>query len=262
MTNITPLYWQASGVSLHTLGWSIKTRGGNRYTTASKRGDDIFVPHSMGSQPRKKLRDSRFVDLPMWIQPYNADGSEDVDLGFEQKMFENWEMLLGAMDVGGQFPLVKRLYSPDDGTTVVAATALAELIEAPEPDIVAQDTMDATFTLKLADPWYYDPVGSQSVGALVVAGNAPTNHIIVTLNGGNNPRVTAPDGNWVQYNGNPSGPVVIDMAKASAKIGANHVNGLISRHHGFAEWMSLEPGDSLVLSGGGTATVTYEAAYK
>lgn len=262
MTNITPLYWEASGGSLHTHAWAIKTRGGNRYSTAGKRGNDLEVPFSPGEQNTRKLRDARYINLPMWIQPINPDGSMDGSLSSEQKMFANWEYLLGLMDVDGQFPLVKRMYDPSDGTAVITATAYAELIDAPEPSIIALDTMEADFEVKLADPWFYKPNAAVAIGGVVIEGNAPTNHLTVVFTGGTNPRITTPDGNWVQYQGTPATPVTLDIKSGMATQGGNYVNGLIVRNPEFPSLPVALPGDSIALSGGGSATLSYESAWR
>lgn len=260
VSNTTPVYWEANGLSLHTEGWSLRTFGGSRSAPPGKRGDDRQVPFSRGLRRVRKTRDARVMALGMWILPRDADGDRYPGLTDEQAMHGNWRMLVNALDVDGTFPLVKRFWI---GSTVKVVTATAELLDAPEPTVSGGRRMETSLSVLLADPYFYEAFAAQAIGALSVGGDSPTDHLIVTLNGGTNPRVTAPDGNWVQYNGSPGGtPVVVDMLNGSATRGGQYVNGLISRNRSFAEWMTLKPGQGLTLSGGGTATVAYDAAWR
>lgn len=252
MTNITPLYWEANGVSLHQHSWSITTNAGNRHTTASRRGEDVDIPFMTGQMYVKKFRDGRPMDLPMWIQPMNPDGTEDETMSARAKIQANWEYLMNLMDVEGQFSLTKRFFKQDG--SIQAATAMAELLDGPEPSILAQDTWGTVFRVKLADPWFYDPQAAQPIGIIDVQGNKPTDHVILSMSAGT---VTFPDGNYITYSG--SGTAEIDLRKGTAISGGNYVNGQLARNPDYPEWPMLVPGSNALT---GSGTITYEAAYR
>lgn len=262
MTNNTDIYWEANGLSLHTYAWSVETFGGRRYVPAPRKGSDVPLPLRRGRVHVDKLPDSQVQTLSMWLAPFNEDGTEDPALTPEQKMHANWRKILDAIDVPGQFPLVKRWYL-DDGT-VHAATAQAEYQDGLEPTANGRGGLSFATTLLLADPYYYEPVAAQPVGDITVLGDVPTDHVQINLSGGTNPRLTFPDGNWIQYNGSPGGTdVIVNCLTGNAKRGNQFVNGLISRANNFGSWPVLDKGaQSLTLTGGGTATITYDAAYR
>lgn len=261
MTNLTPIYWEANGVSLHTQRWAVTTQGGSRNSPAPRRGEDVQVPFRRGRMTSRKIVDSKVLTLPMWMAPVNDDGSTDPGLTDEQMFHKNWRYLLSKIDVDGQFDLVKRWY---EGTTVKSATARAEFEDGLAPAVSGGYLAAFSIDFLLADPYFYSPVASQAIGTINVEGDVPTDHVTLSLSNGTNPRVTFPDGNWIQYTGSPGGtPVVINLQTGMSMRGSAYVNGLITRNTNFAEFPTLKPGSqALTLSGGGTGTVTYDAAYR
>lgn len=263
MTNNTQVHWSANGLSLHTHAWSVKSFGGRRFFAGAKRGEDIRIAFRRGRIYTPKVRDAQTYDIRMWVLPLNEDGSRDASLTREQKAHENWRRIIEAVDVEGQFPLIKRWY---DGTTVKAATAWAELIDGNGPD--ADDGTGFYFNLEfaLSDPYFYVPVASQPIGLgdglVQVDGEAPTDHVKFTLTSGTNPRITLPDGNWIQYNGTVSTPVVLDVLERDAKRGSEYVNGKVTRNPHFVTWPMLQPGVSEIELSSGAATMIYDAAYR
>lgn len=252
MTNITDLYWEASGVSLHTEAWMITTFGGGRNASPARRGEDVTIPFRPGKRRSKKYRDSRVLPLPMVILPINPDGTRDETMNLEAKMHDNWEYVVSLMDVEDTFPLTKRMYR---GGEIVVATAIAELPEPPEPTIEGGRRIVATFEVVLADPWFYGEAVTVPVGTLDVEGNAPTDHVTLTMGNG---RVTnTRDQNYVQYNG--TGTVIVDCHEAEAIKAGQYVNGLIERNPSFPEYMRLQPGENVMT---GAGTVTYQPAYR
>lgn len=262
MTNNTGLYWEANGLSLHTYAWSVSTFGGRRYVPPNKRGEDLQFPFRKGRKYVRKTRDMQIQNLKMWMVPLSTDGTRDTGKTIDQKFHENWNTILAAVDVDGQFPLVKRWW---EGTTVKTATATAEYVGGIEPQV---EGMRAEFELEflMADPYFYVAKSAVAIGTITVEGNATSDHIVLSLSAGTNPKVTFPDGNWVRYAGTVGGtPAIINCATGTAKIGSTYVNGLIERNTAFPEWPTMAPGsNALVLSGtGGPAgTIAYDAAYR
>lgn len=261
MTNNSPVFWEANGLSLHTHAWSVKSFGGRRFFSAPRRGEDIEIPFRRGRIHVPKTREPQLYDINMWVLPLDEDGSRSATLTIEQAAHRNWRKLVQFLDIDGQFPLVKRWY---DGSSVKSATALAEFLEGDGPNTDDGQSFYASLTLMLADPYFYQPVAGQPVGTIEVEGEVPTDHVVITLSGGTNPRVSLPSGNWIQFNGSVGGtPVVIDALNGTAKQGSQFVNGLVTRSNLFPKWLELKPGtQNLTYSGGGTATIRYDAAYR
>jgi hypothetical protein len=207
------------------------------------------------------MREQQVFDLAMWVIPRTADGTVDPTLTRAQQAHKNWRAIVAAVDIDGAFTLTKRWY---EDTTVVAASGIAEYFDGSGPDADDGSGFSCSLNLLMADPHFYRPIGSQSVGAVTIEGEVPTDHVVVTLSGGTNQRITLPDGNWLQFNGSTSTtPVVLDWSAQSAIQGGVYVNGMITRNNLFMTWPVLTPGSgTIALTGGGTATFTYDAAYR
>lgn len=250
MTNITPIYWDAWGQSLHTYAWAIETKGGSHHSAAPKRGDDTLVPHHDGHQYEDKARDPHFPTLPMWIRGLNQDGSEDGTMTKEAKLTANYNYLMSLFNVDGQFPLTKRWY---EGTTIKVATAQAELLDPPDVTAIDSTLWRLGWELKLADPYYYGAQISQAIGTITVEGYARTSHVIVEMAAGT---VTFPDGNFLTYTG--SGTAIINCHTGMAKVGSNFVNGQVERNRKFPQFPQLVPGSNAIT---GSGTIRYDPAY-
>jgi hypothetical protein len=251
MTNLTPIYWEASGISLQTHRWAIESFGGNRNAVPNKRGENYQLAFRPGRTRTKKFREQRVLDLAMWCQPFDEDGDAIPGMSAEAAMHQNWTDLMMLFDTEDEFPLVKRWW--DEGV-VKSATAQAELLDAPAPEMIDATSMRFTVSLTLADPYFYVPVSAQAVGSITVQGNAPTSHVVLTMGNG---RITGADGNWIQYNG--SGTATVDCFAGTAKVGVSYVNGLLERNPEFPQWMGLYPGVNALT---GSGTIAYDAAYK
>lgn len=262
MTNNSPVYWTANGLSLHTMAWSVKSFGGGRFAGPAKVGDDLRVPFRRGRIRTRKSRDAKVYDLRMWVLPTTEDGKRSSTLTREQQAHENFRRIVAAVDIEDQFTLAKRWW---DGSTIQVASALAEYVEGGGPSADDGTGFDFTITLILADPYFYAAPATVGTGLVTVGGEVPTDRYTLTFLNGENPRLTTPDGNWIQYQGFPSSGsgITIDMRTGLAMEGAFYVNGKIVRNPDFPDWPMLEPGlQNLGLTGGGTATIEYEAAYR
>lgn len=276
MTNNAPVYWElqksdGSWFSLHTYAWSVKSFGGRRFTTGTKRGEDLQLPFHRGRIWVPKTRDMQVFDMNLWVLPFNEDGSRDGTKTVAQKMHENWRKIINAVDQEGQFVLRKRWYKDDSTisnqftTGITSATALAEFIDGSGPSTDDGKDFYINLTFALTDPYFYTSHSSVTLpGAGTVAGEAPTNHVTITFTAGTNPKITFADGNWIQYNGTVSGSVVVDVFNGSATSGGNYVNGLITRNPEFSHWPMLVPGTAYpTLSGTGAAgSISYDEAYR
>lgn len=252
MSNITDVYWEANGLSLHTHAWAVETKAG-RMASAPKRGENFALPYKGGRTRARKTRESRTLTLPMWVRPLNVDGTTDSSMSNKAKVEENWNFIMSKLDVSGEFTLTKRFY---DGGGIRTVSGQAELLDPPDiTRTAAKDVYRFVLELMMADPWFYDAPITQGVGTITVQGNVETEHVDLHLSTGM--RVTTPDGNWIQYNG--SGTAVIDCYAGSAMLGGSNVNGLVERNPLFPEWLSLKPGVNAIT---GSGTIVYSPAYR
>lgn len=238
MTVTTPVYWTYKGVTLNTLAYNIKTRGGSRMGTAQPRGENQLIPGMTGRRHLWKLRDSRIITLAMWVRGADEDGTRPLSHeALAVKFDQNWEMLANLFDDDGQWPLIKRFRDGVGGFKT--ATAMAEYWDGLDPDM--DDEFKAEFApqLLLADPWFYEAQITGLSGATTIGGNKPTERVVVTLPAGS--RISWEGGlRWIQNNS--GGTATIDCRERSAMVGAGYVNGQITRDRNTAEWATLKPG--------------------
>lgn len=262
MTNNTDVYWTANAMSLHTKAWSVKSFGGKRWFGPSKKGSNLELPFQRGQVWLPKSRNAQLYDLNMWVLPLNQDGTRDGTLTAIQKAHENWRTITAAVDIEGEFDLVKRWY---EGATIMSATARAEFVDGSGPSSDDGRDFYASLQFLLADPYFYLPVASFAAGGTFTAlGEVPSDHVTVTFTAGTNPRLTFNDGNYVQFNGSIGvTPVVVDCKKGLAKVGSTYVNGMITRNTSLGYWPRIFKGsNTLTLSGGAAATIQYDAAFR
>jgi hypothetical protein len=270
MTNSTPIYWEANGLSLHTFNRAVASFGGNRYVPVTKRGEDVTIPFHRGQTYRPKERNPQALTLSMWSLPLNEDGTVDDTLSLDQKQHENWNQILRALDVDGQYPIVKRWWQ--DGE-VVSATGYGETLGGLEPTVDGGHRLTFDVEILMSDPYFYGPWTTlQTASSLSpVAGDVPTNRVRLVLpSGASSPRITFPQRpedpsgvrNWIEFDGTPTSDITIDCFFATAKNVSNqYVNGKVRRNPKFPAWPTLRPGDqALTVSGGGQ--VQYQPAYR
>jgi hypothetical protein len=312
MTNNSTVYWdllkadQSTWFSLHTYAWSVKSFGGRRWTAGAKRGENIMLPHRQGRIYVPKLREAQTFDLNLWVLPLEEYGRKPIGKTIEQKTDENWRKIISAFDQEGQFWLRKRWHLDSSnrdqfhtGGGITSALALAEFMDASGPDSDDGKGFYGNISLAVADPYFY---GNQIVGRSVwdkvatavplgvgtnnvtLQGEAPTGHIWLTISGsgGGNPRITFPDGNWIQLItselSNPGAEYVIDCQNGIAVQGAtvnyldnptnvsSYVNGVVRRNPYFQNWPRLDPNrypiSAITVTGDASVSMIYDPAYR
>lgn len=268
MTNNTQIYWEVvpldggAGFSLHTYNRSVTTFGGRRYVPVTKRGEDVTIPFHRGQTYRPKTRNPQVLTLSMWSLPLNEDGTADEALSMDQKQHENWNEILDALDVDGQYFLVKRWWQAG---AVVSATGVGETVGGLEPTVEGGHRLTFDVEILMSDPYFYGPwTDFESAAALApVAGDVATDRVRLTLpSGASAPRVTFSDGNWLEFDGTTDSTITIDCFTAAAtNAGGQYVNGKLRRNPKFPTWPSLRPGDeALTVSDGGQ--IQYQPAYR
>lgn len=250
------VYWdlqKADGVwfPLHTYAWSVKSFGGKRFFTGTKRGEDVALPYRNGRLYTPKSRESQNYDINMWVFPTNQNGSVDPDKTIEQKTHENIRKIISAVDQEGQFRLRKRWYDEysnrngfNTGQNIKSAIAMAEFIDGsgPSSDDGKDFYLDLTFSL--SDPYFYGKhihagysaatfvstattLANNATTGIPREGDAPSSRVFIeiTLSGSytlpaENPVISFPDGNWVELQANAlttkSGTITIDCSKGIA----------------------------------------------
>ncbi|TXH11862.1 MAG: hypothetical protein E6R04_00055 [Spirochaetes bacterium] len=236
---------------LHTYAWSVKSFGGKRFFTGTKRGEDVALPYRNGRIYTPKIREAQNYDINMWVFPTNQNGTRDPDKTIEQKTHENIRKIIAAVDQEGQFRLRKRWYDESStsngfsaGQNIKSAIAMAEFIDGsgPSSDDGKDYYLDLTFSL--ADPFFYGrhihsgyPISSFVSSAVTLNNNSTTQilkegdvpssnvYIEITLSGSyslpaENPVIQFPNGNWIELQAHAlsskSGTIVIDCANGIA----------------------------------------------
>lgn len=263
LTNITPIYWEFNGLSLHTGAWAIDTFGGARYKPAPKRGEDLLVPMSLGRSVTKKTRDSRTESLRMWLYDRNQDGSVDPDITPEQKLHENWEIFLDAISTDSPAPFVKRWWGGPTGEDVMVATGTGEVLEFPEPTSKGK-LQRFQLDVYMADPWFYGSPVVENEGVINLLGNETTTKVVFNLTVTGPARVEMSDDNWFEYLGG-AGNLIVDTTTGLSTLGGIPVNGMMRRNFDFWKYAEFDPkaGPLTVdfVSGISAGTITYSPAY-
>lgn len=261
MTISSEITWTANGLNLNTYAWAVRTAGGRRYIPATKRGEDQVIPFANGRRHMPKTRESMLLTLPMWVLPLNQDGTTDGSRTYEEKIHDNWNLLLSKLDTDGQFDLVKRWYV---GGEVRQATARAELVGGMIPEVEGAYKWNFDVELLLADPYFYGPwTASDVLPNDPAIGDVPTSHVVISqANTTVGARVTFPDGNWLQID-RAVGSVVYDLDACTAySVGEGYVNGYVHHNPAHQSWPKLKPGGVITTSGATTAAVSYQPAYR
>lgn len=263
MANNSPVYWSVPRVggalgeefSLHTMAWSVKSFGGQRFAGPAKRGENLIVPFRTGDYFVPKTRGSRLIELVMWVIPHKPSGGRDPSMTEEERAHLNYLTIMENLDREGEYPMTKRWFEDNQ---IKSATGYVEFISGTSSSTDDAPGYDLTATLSMADPYFYGPSTPLVDIATMdeVTGQVKTSRAEILISSG--ATVTFPDGNWIKYQG--SGTATLDLFNKTAKVGTTFVNGQIKRNTLMA-WPELSPGDKLTVSGG-SASVKYQPAYR
>lgn len=240
---------------LHTYAWSVKSFGGRRFFSGTKRGEDFALPYRDGRLYVPKTRESQVYDINMWVFPTNQNGNKDPDKTIEQKMHENVRKIVSAVDQDKQFRLRKRWYDEastvggfKSGNNIKSAIAMAEFLDGsgPSSDDGKDFYLDLTFSL--ADPYFYGRhiQSGYTINDFVASGTILNNnsttqilkegdvsssnvYIEIQLSGAyslpaENPVIAFQDGNWIELQAhalsNKTGTITIDCKNGIAARGS------------------------------------------
>jgi hypothetical protein len=279
MTPTTTEYWDIDGQSLNELAWNIATVGGSRYDLPVRRGENMTFAYRPGSIHRAKLPDARTITLVMWVAGVIDGDISVVDPAIAWN--DNWDLLRRTVwsATGSQVSLTRRWWLTEgEISSLVSATAKAEIADAMSPTMTGRTRADFTMTFLLADPFFY---GSTITTVLDVAtpavianpghDTAMYDNFTITLAGPlTNPRLTNATANpdiWVQYTGTIAGGASVTLTPgaftAVTGAGVNVINNVT--HAGSRHWMGILPGNNTMTlsasAGAGHATVAFKPPY-
>lgn len=254
-------YWSVDGHSLQTYAYNIESWGGSRQAPPKFRGSNVVVPHRAGETYKRKTVDSRVITLAMWVVGANTDG-----IPGNRRLFEsNWRMLRRLLWTPNRQVTLTKVFYDDVSNSVITASADAQFSDGLDSEMTGTSRAAFTVDLLLADPYFYSGEITQSFSGsrtFAALGDADTQRIRINFSGGTNPRLTnTTKGIWTQWTGSAGGGVDLNSYNFTAVQGSTNVISGIT-HDGAYEWMRIGPdGDSLTLSGGGSASVTYAPAW-
>ncbi len=162
----TTEYWDWNGTVLNSPYWNITSFGGSRQDLPLLRGQNYTLAYRAGQMWRQKQFDQRTVSLAMWtagINQLTGIPSANQSLDFTTN-FYNLRSLFAQQWVGGSLlgALTRRWQEYVNGvSTLVSATARAEIAGNMSPTMSGRTRADFTVDLLLADPYFYGPYTPQ-----------------------------------------------------------------------------------------------------
>lgn len=271
MANNTETYWEADGQSLHTFARSIETLSG--MGPPALRGEDITIPLQPGQTWVPKVHDSNTLTLAMWLRGVAQNAGSGAVKTTKAQYQSNWNDLIRLLwTPGRQIDLTKRFY---DGGVLRTATAKAEYAGQLDPTLMGPAAARCTVDLKIAKGLFFNNVESSETlvngdNTIQVLGNAPTNRIMVTINGARDTvkvrnktfgmEFTYPRAMLTGQN------AVVDIENYTVNDStATSDRSALINHSGSAQWLTLFPGTNVInlssASGLGTVTLNYRAAW-
>jgi len=255
MTNTTPIYWSADGVSLQTFTQNIETMAG-RLLPAPMVGDDIVIPGQQGETWVPKIEGARVLTLSMWVLGGTPSGDAPPSGSSALQAFDaNWRALRNLLwTPGRQFALTKQFYLAG---SIKSVTAMAEFAGGLEPTMIGRNGAKFTVNLKIAKAYFFDD--AYTTFSLVTGantchldGDGLSNNLFLTINGTNTNALIVNNtaGMQVQYYDAllTGGKAELDIFNYACKTTPSGVAPYDStgkvRHAGALPWLQLKPGDN------------------
>jgi hypothetical protein len=269
-----------SEVSLQSQWWNIGTWGASRYALPTLRGQDYEQPYRTGQQWRAKYPNSRTCTLAMWTAAISQlTGNPDTTVNNKLTFNNNLQQLRALFFTRGiagslQGQLVRRWYLTLNGvTSVVQATAMAEIAGSMEPTMNGRFGASFAVDLLLSDPYFY---GAQQVSPILSSGNifnagegvvgesypSLINAFTIALSGATTV-TNSTYGVSFSYNGPVTNlPITVDVLNMTATdaAGNNVISGI--SHSGARMWMALVTGANAITTNNAvTATFSWSPPY-
>lgn len=168
MANTTEEFWEWQGNSLNTAFWNFSTWGGSRQDMPLLRGSNYTVSYRAGQMWRPKQPDQRKISFAFWTAGINqgtlipgTDQRLDFNSNFQQLRSLFWVQGNAGSALGA---LTRRWRVMQSGvSTLVVATAQAEIAGTMTPTMSGRTKADFTVDLNLPDPYFYGTSQSQTL---------------------------------------------------------------------------------------------------
>lgn len=227
------------------------------YQGNSENGDVVVYPGIDGGvSPTDRSYPPKILSVPVTI-----DDEDDCTPYPMASSNSRWQAVVSACKPARNVTLTRRMTfpapDPSDPPVDQDVTSLARYSSM----VVARPVVEASQAvlefLLLEGVWYGDPL-VVGTGAVTVEGTTRTHRMAITLAGGTDQVLTDVTNGWsLSYSGASGAGVVIDVQNMTV-TGGSAENLQWTRRLPFR----LDPGaNTLSLTGGGTASITYYPAY-
>jgi hypothetical protein len=244
-----------NGVSLKTYGWSLRNNSGLD-TMPARKGANQPIAFGHGTRHYGKQFDEVVRPVTLWFDGADPDTGIAPASGAQRKgqLNANIRELMGVLASDYQIAVVRQVLQPNGSTEEWTATCSVSDSFGIEFDDDSNDQAGVGVDLLFADPFWYGPSQSASVGlsgtlAVDNPGEVIARKMVLTFNGPlTNARLTNTTMDvWVQIAGSISGgdSIVVDTGAASVvrtSDGANLIGALTQS--GAREFMRLARGSN------------------
>jgi hypothetical protein len=206
------------------------------------------------------------------------DGETNVDQPFGPTVFPMHLVLLGADQIAAndEMRTLRRLCKPGRTVTLTKRMAYSTGNESLTATgklktMLSSEAGDGTAFLVavefsiLSGVWYGTPVTTSTLttgsNSVTGSGDTRTQRMTITLTGGTDPHLlNAVGGHSVAFSGSMGSPVVIDVEAGTAMQGATDVSQYLTWSK--VAFFRINAGvQTITLTGGGTASISYSPAY-